>query len=76
MHFDTHVEKRNCKKGHASGPWCATTVVGIENAALERLAACATRAELVSASNAITHCLLHSGFMRDHIQHGRVTTST
>ncbi len=33
-------------------------------------------AELVSASNAITHCLLHSGFMRDHNMHGRVITST
>jgi hypothetical protein len=32
--------------------------------------------ELVSASNTSTHCLLRSGFMRDHIIHGRVITST
>jgi len=32
--------------------------------------------ELVSASNAITYYLLHSSFMRDHILHGRVVTST
>ena len=75
-HFDTHVEKRNCNKGEASGPWCATTMTCIQNAARERLAASTTGAELVSASNAITHCLLHSGFMREHIKHGRVTTST
>ncbi len=75
-HFDTHVEKRNCSKGEASGPWCATTMTGIQNAARERLAANTSGDELVSASNAITHCLLHSGFMREHIQSGRVTTST
>ena len=28
------------------------------------------------SSNAITHSLLQSGFMRDHILHGRVITST
>ena len=33
-------------------------------------------AELVSASNAITYCPLYSGFMRDHIKHGRFITST
>ena len=32
--------------------------------------------ELVSPSNVITHCLMHSGFMRNHIKHGRVITST
>jgi hypothetical protein len=31
---------------------------------------------LVSASNAITYCLLHFGFMREHIMHGRVIAST
>jgi hypothetical protein len=31
---------------------------------------------MVSASDAITHCLLHSKFMKDHIFHGRVITST
>jgi hypothetical protein len=71
-----HVEKHGCKKGETSGPWCATTVMGIHNAARERLATGATRPELVSASNAITYRLLHSGFMRDHIKYGRVTTST
>jgi hypothetical protein len=40
------------------------------------MASSSTTAELVSASNAITHYLLHSGFMRDHILHGRVITST
>ncbi len=25
-HFDTHVEKRSCKKSETSGPWRATTV--------------------------------------------------
>jgi len=75
-HFDSHVEKRSCKKGEAAGPWCATKVTGIRNAARERLADRAHGAELVSASNAITYCLLHFGFMRDHIKHARVTTST
>jgi hypothetical protein len=37
-HFDTHVEKRSCKQGETSGPWCATTVTGIQNDARERLA--------------------------------------
>ena len=46
------------------------------NGARERLAAGSTTVELVSASNAIIHCLLHSGFMRDHIMHGRVITTT
>ena len=32
--------------------------------------------ELVIASNAITHCLLDSGFMKDHILHGRLITSS
>ena len=41
-HYDNHVDKRSCKKGEASGPWCATTVTGIQNAARERLAAADT----------------------------------
>jgi len=70
------VEKRSCKRSETSGPWCATIVTGVHSAARERLTARATTVELVSASSAITHCLLHSGFMRDHILHGRVITST
>ena len=31
--------------------------------------------ELASASNVVAHCLLHAGFVRDHIKHGRVLTS-
>ena len=30
---------------------------------------------LVSASNAVTHFLLHAGFSSDHIKHGRTLTS-
>ena len=75
-HYDAHVEKRGCRKSDTSGPWCATTVMGIHSAAREWLAAGANGPELVNASNAITYCLLHSGFMRHHIKHGRVTTST
>ncbi len=75
-HYDANVDKRSCKKGEATGPWCPTTVTGIQQAARERLAAGSSVPELVSASNAITHCLLHSGFMKDHIKHGRVVTST
>ena len=60
-YFDTHVEKRSCKTNETSGPWCATTMAGIQNAARERLATGTPGAEVVSASNAITHCLLHSG---------------
>ena len=44
--------------------------------ARERLHGHAAGEELVSASNAITHCILHSGFIRDHIMHARVITST
>jgi hypothetical protein len=75
-HFDAHVAKRSCKRTETSRPWCATTVTCIQNAARERLAASSATVELVNASNAITHCLLHSGFMRGHIMHGRVITTT
>jgi len=75
-HFDAHVDKRSYRKGEKDGPWCATAVTGIRNVARERLVAGTPGPELASASNAITYCLLHSGFMRDNIKHGRVTTST
>ena len=73
-HYDAHVEKRSCKRSETSGPWCATTVTSVQSASREHMAASSTTVELVSAFNAITHCLLHSGFMRDHILHGRVNT--
>ena len=75
-HYDAHVEKRSCKRFETSDPWWATTVTGVHSAARKRLAASSTAVELVCASNAITHCLLHSGFMKDHILHGRVTTTS
>ncbi len=75
-HYDAHGEKRSCKRSETLGPWCATTVTSVQNASRERLATSSTAVELVSASNAITHYLLHSGFMKDYILHGRVITST
>ena len=74
-HFDTHVEKRSCKPSERGGPWCATTVKGIQRVARERLEARTGSVELVNASNAITPCLLHTRFARDHIQYDWVLTS-
>ena len=75
-HFDAHVEKRSFKQSETSCPWYATTVTCVQNAARERLAVSPTTVELVSASNVISHCLLPFGFIRDHIIHGRVITTT
>ena len=74
-HYDTHVAKRSCKPCEMRGPWCATTVTGIQQAARERLASGPESTELVGSSSTITHCLLHSRFALDHIKHGRVLTS-
>ena len=74
-HYDTHVAKRSCNPCEMGGPWCATRVSGIRQATRERMASGPVATELVSFSNAITHCLLHSGFALDHIKHGKVLTS-
>ena len=75
-HFDTHVEKRNYKDGEMEGPWCATTVTGIQRATQERLAEAPSTVELMNSSRTITFFIMNVGFVSDRMKHDRVLTTT